>query len=72
MICRYVYIVNKDGQMVKATYDLQKGIFQSHTRNGVHCLRKWGWDIQKKAKTKKWHPKTIAYFNKINKLEERK
>jgi len=71
MICKYVYIVNKDGQMVKATYDLQEGIFQSHTQNGVRYLREWGWDIQKKAKTKKWHPKTIAYFNKINKLEEK-
>ena len=57
--------------MVKATYDLQKGIFQSHTQNGVRYLREWGWDIQKKAKTKKWHPKTIACFNKINKFEEK-
>ena len=58
MICRSVYIVNTDGQTVVATYDLQKGIFQSHTINGVKHLRKWGWNIQKKDTKRKWHPNT--------------
>ena len=64
-----IYIVNTDGQMVKASYDLQRGIFASHTRNGVRALRKWGWDIQKKTDTRNWHPKTVAYFNKLDNVK---
>ena len=43
-----VYIVNVDGQMVLASYDIEKGYIKSHTLGGVKHLRLWGWDIAKR------------------------
>ena len=44
------------------------GIIENYFGDG----RKWGWDIQKRTDTRNWHPKTVAYFNKIDKMKEKK